>query len=338
MFLQKCFKTFLLGMLAVCTSADIASSSPPRLRRAASSDWVTISFEDFEDGIGKWESGGPDSKRVTDSTYAHSGKASLRLRDNSGRKSSASLRQSFSAEEYDELRVTFWFITKGFNQTWKAFYLDISNDGGSSWERVKEWDYKRQFENDIFYKKTKIIDAESYKFTNNMKFRFKCDAGNDTDQVFFDDIKISGRTTSGGSGAVTYEPGELRSSSQDPHGIRWSKGLSGKRLTRTGEKVVYRDGSRSSKDFHTDPDAGACFPLKDGSGGWVYVSNSEDTSGDISGGVGALYFDSKGRVVRYDRILDNTDNNCGGGKSPWNTWLTVSRDPMSSDAFTRLRL
>ena len=58
----------------------------------------------------------------------------------------------------------------------------------------------------------------------------------------------------------------------------------------------------------------------------LQVSNSEmrpqDPNGGIGkGGVGALTFDSAGNLLHYDMILKDTTWNCGGGRTPWNTWI-----------------
>lgn len=71
-------------------------------------------------------------------------------------------------------------------------------------------------------------------------------------------------------------------------------------------------------EWHVDPDGGAVYPSKQ-DGGWVYVSNSEDSS---PGGAGALRFDADGNVVDAYWILQNTRNNCAGGATPWGTWLS----------------
>lgn len=98
-----------------------------------------------------------------------------------------------------------------------------------------------------------------------------------------------------------------------------SKGLSAKIVATSGLQVPYADGTFSSSTFHKDPDGGAVFADPNGNG-WVYVSNSEVSNS--KGGVGALYFNSDGQVIEYRMLLSGTSRNCGGGKTPWNTWLS----------------
>jgi uncharacterized protein len=70
--------------------------------------------------------------------------------------------------------------------------------------------------------------------------------------------------------------------------------------------------------WHSAPDGGACFSTEDN--GWIYVSNSEMKN--KKGGVGAIKFNSKGKIIDAYSILNNTNRNCAGGKTPWNTWLS----------------
>ncbi|MCG8379834.1 MAG: PhoX family protein, partial [Proteobacteria bacterium] len=70
--------------------------------------------------------------------------------------------------------------------------------------------------------------------------------------------------------------------------------------------------------WHAAPDGGACFATEDK--GWIYVSNSEMK--DQQGGVGAIRFNKDGEIVNAYSILENTNRNCAGGKTPWNTWLS----------------
>jgi len=71
----------------------------------------------------------------------------------------------------------------------------------------------------------------------------------------------------------------------------------------------------------------------------VYVVNSEE--GDGQGGVYGLYFDKDGNVADYKVLLTDTTDNCGGGLTPWNTWVSCEEyedgqcwqvDPVSGDA------
>lgn len=99
----------------------------------------------------------------------------------------------------------------------------------------------------------------------------------------------------------------------DAHGLRLLPGFEGRVIAVTGEEVA-----ATGHVWHRAPDGGATFET--GDGGWIYVSNSELASG--AGGVGAIRFDAAGEVVAAYSILTGTSRNCGGGPTPWNTWLS----------------
>ncbi|GGY12454.1 alkaline phosphatase PhoX [Streptomyces djakartensis] len=99
--------------------------------------------------------------------------------------------------------------------------------------------------------------------------------------------------------------------SPDANGIRLPSGFTSRVIARSGQRV----GS-TSYTWHNAPDGGACYA--DGTG-WIYVSNSEINP---SGGASAVRFSSTGAITGAYRILSNTRQNCAGGKTPWNTWLS----------------
>ena len=122
---------------------------------------------------------------------------------------------------------------------------------------------------------------------------------------------------------ITYLPGVLVESSEIK-GLFVSQGLTCKIIAQTDEYVTNFNGTNSNVTFHKFPDAGAVF--RDNrtvnAGGWIYVSNAESNS---EGGVGAVTFNSKGQVIDYRHVLlpiGESIHNCGGGSTPWNTWLS----------------
>lgn len=97
----------------------------------------------------------------------------------------------------------------------------------------------------------------------------------------------------------------------DANGIQLPSGFTSRVIARSGQTVP-----GTSYTWHSAPDGGACYA--DGTG-WIYVSNSEINP---SGGTSAVKFSSTGTVTAAYRILSNTRQNCAGGKTPWNTWLS----------------
>ncbi|MET9556719.1 alkaline phosphatase PhoX [Streptomyces sp. NPDC006645] len=99
--------------------------------------------------------------------------------------------------------------------------------------------------------------------------------------------------------------------SADANNIRLPAGFTSRVVARSGQTVP-----GTSYTWHNAPDGGACYA--DGSG-WIYVSNSEINP---SGGAGAVRFSATGAITGAYRVLSGTRQNCAGGSTPWNTWLS----------------
>jgi hypothetical protein len=133
-----------------------------------------------------------------------------------------------------------------------------------------------------------------------------------------------------------YVPGHL---TQMKFGVRLSHGLDIKVIANSKRTVKYINGRSSDRLFHERPDFGATFTVPKTAavnvGGWVYLSNSEmdkvTKNGRVtsSGGVGRITFNPNGEVIRYDMILEKTDRNCGGGTTPWNTFVSCEESQKS---------
>eukprot|EP00986_Skeletonema_menzelii_P016299 scaffold14214_cov117-Skeletonema_menzelii.AAC.1 len=101
-------------------------------------------------------------------------------------------------------------------------------------------------------------------------------------------------------------------------GIQISDGLTARQIAQTGSRVSFVNGEQSSISYHGMMDGAGIAPLPDG--GYAYLSNSEKSSG--RGGVYGLYFNKDGQITDYKALLTGSSRNCGGGMSPWNTWIS----------------
>ncbi|MEI2768613.1 MAG: alkaline phosphatase PhoX [Nitrosomonas sp.] len=97
----------------------------------------------------------------------------------------------------------------------------------------------------------------------------------------------------------------------DENGVRLPAGFHSRIVVRSGQILF-------NYQWHAAPDGGAIFATEDA--GWIYVSNSELDHN--AGGVGALRFDHSGKLIDAYSILNNTNRNCAGGHTPWQTWLS----------------
>eukprot|EP00578_Thalassiosira_sp_NH16_P001607 CAMPEP_0181130106 /NCGR_PEP_ID=MMETSP1071-20121207/29680_1 /TAXON_ID=35127 /ORGANISM="Thalassiosira sp., Strain NH16" /LENGTH=610 /DNA_ID=CAMNT_0023216141 /DNA_START=108 /DNA_END=1938 /DNA_ORIENTATION=+ len=169
-------------------------------------------------------------------------------------------------------------------------------------------------------KSTLIIEkAADISFFQGVGKRYPMTSGTHSARIWngmiqyrsMDDIE---RTAS--LGEVTFRRGDLAVRNARL-GINVCTGMSVRVVARANRRVQLADGTTSNMRFHSMPDGAAIFPHDDG---YVYVSNSEMKQG--LGGVYGLYFDQYGNVVDYKLMLSGTTRNCGGGRTPWNTWIT----------------
>lgn len=97
----------------------------------------------------------------------------------------------------------------------------------------------------------------------------------------------------------------------DQNGVRLPAGYTSRIVAHSGQTLF-------GYTWHAAPDGGATFATPDG--GWIYVSNNE--LDNQAGGAGALRFNAQGEIIGAYPILTQTNRNCAGGHTPWQTWLS----------------
>ncbi len=112
----------------------------------------------------------------------------MRIRDNSGTASSMTL-NDVNVAAYDEVEVEFYFYSYSM-ETGEDFWLGYYN--GSSWQTVRAYVSGTDFQNNNFLSSKVTLSKANYNFVNNAKFRFQCDASSNADQIYIDQVTITG--------------------------------------------------------------------------------------------------------------------------------------------------
>ena len=171
-----------------------------------------IHTADFEGGLDGWTSGGVDASRVNDATWSYGGSYSLRVRDDDPTGSASSFDSpAFNLSAYDKVDFKFFFAPDNMDSsytgttkdTFEDFMIEYSDDNGATWTIVKTYESGQivnknaDFETSttaIFYSKTVTLKSSDYTFPASAisRFRVRCDASDDDDEVYIDNILIRG--------------------------------------------------------------------------------------------------------------------------------------------------
>ena len=141
----------------------------------------------FESGLDGWVDGGGDCYRYSGSR-SYEGNYSMRIRDNSGTASTMTL-NDVDVAAYDEVEVEFHFYSYSM-ETGEDFWLRYHN--GSSWQTVRTYVSGTDFQNNNFFSSKVTLSKANYNFASNAKFRFQCDASANADQIYIDEVTITG--------------------------------------------------------------------------------------------------------------------------------------------------
>ncbi|RMG77333.1 MAG: T9SS C-terminal target domain-containing protein [Bacteroidetes bacterium] len=152
--------------------------------------FTVVNENDFESGWGIWNDGGSDARRsAADRVFANSGDYCVRLRDNSS--TSVITTDPMDLSDFEEIRIDFSYYVRSFENV-EDFWLQVSLNGGLSFNTIEEWNRGDEFENNDRNDGFAHIPGP---FTPQTVFRFRCDASGNSDWVYLDDIVISGCST-----------------------------------------------------------------------------------------------------------------------------------------------
>ena len=153
--------------------------------------WRNVFYDDFESSYGNWNDGGSDCSRYTGGTHAHHGSCAIDIQDNSGYSNSATYSDRIYAgtEEYTQMTIDFW---------WKAVSMENGEDfwvnyydGSTSHRLATIVIGAGQYSNNIFYHTICYVNETDYPFTDYARFRIQCDASNDEDDIYLDQIYVN---------------------------------------------------------------------------------------------------------------------------------------------------
>ncbi len=162
---------------------------------------VEIHTADFETNLDGWTDGGWDAARVNNATRAYSGNFSLQIRDNSGAQSSF-VSPTFNILPYNKVDFSFFFYTISM-EAGENFFIEYRDNTAAAWTVVGDFragdinftthtgDFQRGSPA-LFYAKTVTINSDTQVFSSTGQFRVRCDASDNSDNIYIDKITIEG--------------------------------------------------------------------------------------------------------------------------------------------------
>jgi Zn-dependent metalloprotease/chitodextrinase len=146
----------------------------------------------FETGWEGWIDGGSDSYRYR-GRYSPEGRYSIRLRDNSGSKSSMTT-QSLDISSYSSVSIEFLYHPYSMENN-EDFYVEYHD--GSSWNVLARYISGTHFQNNNTYAAEIIMSSGEFNFSSGGTFRIRCDASSNADKVYIDQVIIMGNPSQG---------------------------------------------------------------------------------------------------------------------------------------------
>ena len=145
----------------------------------------------FESNTDNWVVGGGDSFHYTGGVFAYENNGALRIRDNSGANSTVTS-PTFNLSTYESVDISFYYYPNGM-EGGEYFVLEFYN--GSSWQNIGTYTSGTDFSNGSFYNVSHNLDGATYNLANNAQFRFRCEASTNSDDIYIDQVIVTGNDT-----------------------------------------------------------------------------------------------------------------------------------------------
>lgn len=151
---------------------------------------ITYNSDDFEGGFSSsiWNDGGSDARISNgDQAYANSGNLCVRLRDD---QASANITtDNLDLSSFEEITVTFSYITAGL-ENGEGFSLQSSTNGGSSFSVASSWTRGSEFTSNNSRQAGTVTISGPFSSTTQLKFQHNASINND--RSYLDDVVIAG--------------------------------------------------------------------------------------------------------------------------------------------------
>jgi vibriolysin len=147
-----------------------------------------LSRTDFETDLGVFTDGGGDATRYRNRNFSGSGVFSVWLRDDSGAASSIFSTTGIPVASYDTLRIEYSAFVIGM-EAGENYFVEIQRDNGA-WETVANLVRGTDFVNNFRHTGDWRVPLAG---ASTVRVRFRCDASDNSDSVYLDDVRLSAR-------------------------------------------------------------------------------------------------------------------------------------------------
>jgi len=248
----------------------------------------------FETGWDSWIDGGADANRVS-SANSYEGQYSIRLNDNSGAASSMTS-PTFNLSNATGLSISFHYYPTSM-ETDEDFLVQYKS--GSTWTTIASYASGTQFNNNSFY--TATVDVPNFVPTSTGTLRIQCDANDNNDQVYFDQVVIIKHT----GGAMAALP-QMITEYNDPS-LRYRSGS-----PETGEYKIYPNPNHGDFTIELPMPAPENLVLRVLSYTGQVISEHKAERGsasqklqlsNLANGMYFLQIISSGQIVHFEKII-----------------------------------